>query len=124
MCLSTPQCGSVPVPHRVDHHERHEVDAEEEVGEEVPDLALVLRLLFQAAPFQGLVLVGHHSSRWILVLEAWARGRSTRRSTLTWLGRVTAQLMVSATSSAVRGSATPSYTLAAFSWSPPKRVRA
>ena len=46
--------------------------------------------------------------RWILELEAWARGRTTRRSMFTCEGRVTAQAMVSATSSALRGSATPS----------------
>src|SRR5687768_1847447 len=44
-----------------------------------------------------------YGSRWSLVLEAWARGRTTRRSMLTCGGRVQAQVMVSATSSAVRG---------------------
>src|SRR5262249_28330636 len=112
--------GSLRVAYRVDHHERDEVDAEEEVREEVPDLAFVLRLLCQAPLLQGRVgqrrvrrrlrgvLARHHSSRCTFVLEACARGRRTRRSTLTWLGRVTAQVIVSATSSAVRGSATPS----------------
>ncbi|GFH36276.1 AMP-binding protein [Streptomyces pacificus] len=47
-------------------------------------------------------------SRWTLVFDAWARGRTTSRSMLTWAGRVTAQLTVSATSSAVSGWATPS----------------
>ncbi len=46
--------------------------------------------------------------RWTLVLDAWARGRTTRRSTLTWAGRVIAQVMVSATSSALSGWSTPS----------------
>lgn len=48
-----------------------------------------------------------HTVRWTFVLEAWARGRTTRRSMLTWLGRVTAQPIVSATSSAVSGASTP-----------------
>ncbi len=47
------------------------------------------------------------SSRWTFVLDACARGRTTSRSMLTWLGRVTAQPIVSATSSAVSGAATP-----------------
>src|SRR3954465_5296594 len=102
------------VHHRVDHDEGHDVDAEEEAGEPPPHLAFVVRVL----PVRG------HRSLWTFVLEAWARGRRTRRSTLTWLGRVTAQVMVSATSSAVSGSATPWWAFSAFSWSPPKRVRA
>lgn len=48
-----------------------------------------------------------HSVRCTFVLEAWARGRTTSRSMLTWLGRVTAQPIVSATSSAVSGASTP-----------------
>src|SRR3954467_6214305 len=87
------------VHHRVDHDEGDDVDAEEEVGEPPPHLAFVVRVL--------LVLLGPgHRSLCTFVLDAWARGRRTRRSTLTWLGRVTAQVMVSATSSAVSGSAT------------------
>ena len=46
-------------------------------------------------------------SRCTLCWAAWARGRSTMRSTLTCEGRVTAQATASATSSAVSGSATP-----------------
>lgn len=47
-------------------------------------------------------------SRCTLCWAAWARGRMTIRSMLTCEGRVTAHSTVSATSSAVSGSATPS----------------
>ncbi len=53
-------------------------------------------------------LTGPQLVRWTLVLDAWARGRTTRRSMLTCGGRVIAQATVSATSSALSGSATPS----------------
>ncbi len=42
----------------------------------------------------------------------------------TCAGRVTIQVMASATSSAVSGSATPSYTASALAWSPSKRTSA
>src|SRR5262249_39340607 len=48
-----------------------------------------------------------YCSRYTLCCAAWARGRITSRSTLTCEGRVTAQVTVSAMSSAVRGSRTP-----------------
>ena len=50
---------------------------------------------------------GVRCSRYTLCWAAWARGRSTIRSTLTCEGLVTAQATASATSSAVSGSATP-----------------
>jgi hypothetical protein len=46
-------------------------------------------------------------SRATLCWAAWARGRTTSRSTLTWCGRVTVHAMQSATSSATSGSRTP-----------------
>src|SRR5262249_9991268 len=48
-----------------------------------------------------------HCSRYTLCWAAWARGRITSRSTLTWEGRVIVQVTTSAMSSAVRGSLTP-----------------
>lgn len=46
-------------------------------------------------------------SRATIVLEAWARGRTTMESMLTWTGRSRAQTMHSATSSALSGASTP-----------------
>ena len=69
------------------------------------------RARFEAAALRpggpGRGRVGY-CSRKTFVLLAWARGRRTRRSTLTWEGRLTVQAMVSATSSAVSGPGTPS----------------
>ena len=46
-------------------------------------------------------------SRATIVLEAWARGRTTMEAMLTWTGRSRAQTMHSATSSALSGASTP-----------------
>src|SRR5215213_3967236 len=48
-----------------------------------------------------------HVSRATLCCAAWASGRTTIRSMFTWCGRVTAQAMQSAMSSATSGSRTP-----------------
>lgn len=58
--------------------------------------------------------VGGLHPRNTLWLAAWARGRITSRSMLTWAGRVAIQAIASATSSATNGSGTPSYTASAF----------
>ena len=48
-----------------------------------------------------------YCSRATSVLEAWARGRTTMESMLTWAGSSSVQTMQAATSSALSGSATP-----------------
>ena len=48
-----------------------------------------------------------YCSRATSVLEAWARGRTTMESMLTWAGNSSVQTMQAATSSALSGSATP-----------------
>lgn len=60
-----------------------------------------------AAPSHTAGPPGAQVVRCTLELEAWARGRTTSRSTLTCEGRVIAQVMVSATSSALSGWSTP-----------------
>ncbi len=58
---------------------------------------------------------GRRASLWG---AAWASGLTTTRSMFTWAGRVTTNAMQSATSSALSGSGTPSYTRSAALWSP------